>query len=158
MDFDVTDPDLVAPVGHYHGAEHGTSPTFHVRVDTRTRQLDEIEHAVWLLAHLRLLPPSAFEYVADNPAVVRRMFERELLTVVPADQQEFRVFAAAYRLVPVLFGLGAATDGPEWHVEVGPARGPAWVSIDFLGFEMWRRSAVYRSLSDLCVTLGSGSG
>jgi hypothetical protein len=167
----VGDP-VLAPVGHHHGAMHGESRYVTVRLGVSNALLDDTEYATWMLAHgaegdaPRLLTAAELAEVTD-PDVVGRLLSRGLLAEVPVEPEGQAAFAAAYRLVPVVFGLGNAPSGPGWRFwaglpgdELGSSAGLCgrWAELTVLGYEIWRWSAATRSLADACQRLVTVAG
>ena len=167
---------VLVPVGHHHGVLHGATPSATVRLGTTNSELDDAEYATWMLAHgaegdepRRLLTATELAPLV-GPAgedVVGRLRSRGLLVEVPTEPAGFPAFAAAYRLVPVVFGLGNAPSGPGWRFWVGlpgedlgrsAGLSGQWAELTVLGYEIWRWSAATRSLAEACERLVTVAG
>ncbi|GAA3388206.1 hypothetical protein [Cryptosporangium minutisporangium] len=156
-----TEP-VIAPAGHLHGVVRGARTTINLRLGTRTVELDEVEYAAWLLAHgladvgPHLLSAAALGTLVGDPSPLERLYDRGLLVEVPSDPARYRAFAEAYRLVPLVHGLGNSPDGSAWQFRIGlpgesgatAGLAGAWAELHTLGYEIWRWSAATRSLAE----------
>ncbi len=134
----MTVPLGLVSVGHYLGsfpAEHGGT-CVEVRLGAGVFTLDEAQAAVWF----------APDDAGHDPSVVESV--RALgLSVVLAERGE-TAFARAYRLVPLMLGLGANADDDSRRDLGIPGR--PLVTVDRLSYELWAVAGARRSLWQAC--------
>lgn len=164
----------IFPIGHYCGVSpHGpdsavTDQGGHlVRVGYGLERLTDDEFGIWILAHgltevgrddwtaEHILDRAAETGVANPAEHLDELFARGLLALVPTRPEyadESVAFASAYRIGPLLVGLGAVPDEPnepDQHAIGVPGVGTAAL-LDPACYELWQRSGAAATVWQLC--------
>ncbi len=166
---------LVFPVGHYMGPFHPTqgAPAKHhiVRIGWNTPKLrDEAHFNIWALAHgmpsrlgtvpwtRQVLIETATE--AEVPAAAEILDSLEalgLIVAVAPGSDGAREFAAAYRVRPLLIGLGNTADDQVLD-GIGLPGIPPLLKVRPRIFEIWQWAHLWPSIWAACEGFASVAG
>jgi hypothetical protein len=156
---------LLFPVGHLLGAFHpgpGAPASYHgVRIGWETVRLPDDDHRdLWALAHGSLpdagvgwtrpaLLAAARQVGIEAAApIVEALLDRGALVEVQRDPEAMIAFAAAYRLEPLLVGLGSSPEEPLDGIGVPGLLVAARVSPRV--FELWQWAPLWPDLWTAC--------
>lgn len=141
----------VFPIGHYMGERHPEGLQF-VRLGLEHQTMTEDEFGVWVLAHNdspqwsveNVLGLAAEAELADPRASVDRLLSVGLLVTV----SDPVVFAQAYRLNPLLTGIGNTEQDPDKYAVGIPGQEPALLEAG--SYELWQWCALAPTLWHTC--------
>lgn len=156
---------LIFPIGHYVGAFYptvGSPERYHnVMRGTETSELSDEQLAVWLLA--RGVPEQIGQVswtretlergakqagLAEPEAIVTGLVNQGLLAETVPGTAHSVDFAEAYRLVPLMLGLGNSADEP-WLQAIGFFDQPV-VKVANEVYSMWEWAHVDNNLWAAC--------
>lgn len=139
------------PIGHYVGERHPEGLHF-VRVGLEHQTMTADEFGVWVLAHNErpvwtdedvLALADKAELPGAQEALARLKSVGALASVTDA-----AAFAAAYRLEPLLVGLGNSPDSPDTYAIGLPGTPVAMVNAG--SYELWQWAALAPTLWHTC--------
>ncbi len=152
---------MLFPVGHYTGVLPSAigAPHHVVRVGTKQHRLTEDDFRAWMLAHgpveatadpwtWRRITAEASR-LDDTPEHLEGLEGRGLVLAVDADDPDLPEVARAYRLDPLLIGLGDTAEQPGYHRIGIPEVGVVAV-LDPDSYELWEWAATTPSLWATC--------
>jgi len=161
-------PPIVFPVGHYMGPFHpkqGAPAKHHiVRVGWRTPKLpDQAHYDMWALAHglpsrldnapwsRQVLIETANEAAVPGPAaeILDNLAQLGLIVEVTPGSDQAREFAEAYRVRPLLMGIGNTANDPVLD-GIGLAGMPPLVRVRPRVFEIWEWTHLWPSIWSAC--------
>jgi hypothetical protein len=155
---------LMLPVGVEFGAGRSSDePTWLVRRGARVHDLDEAEHAVWVLAHgstlavanrttwrrSNVVALAEASGVSDAAQIVADLLVAGLLVEVVPESDDARAFAMQHRLVPLMLGLGNSLEEPSLF-NIGFFGQPV-LEVDYATYDLWQWSAMDGPLWHTCV-------
>jgi hypothetical protein len=156
---------LLVPIGHYVGAvyrdgERGVRRQ--VRRGATFHDLTDDQFAIWSAAHgtqeavqagVAWQRRSVEEHpqvagLADASRLIDEMLDSGLLAEVAPGRDEVLEFARAYRLVPLMLGLGNSPDDPDM-LDIGFLHQPV-LSVSYPIYDLWQWSTVEDSVWSTC--------
>jgi hypothetical protein len=169
LDVDLSSEPLIFPLGHYIGAYHpedGAPLAYHtIRIGRQPVRLgSDQELVLWGLAHgdpedvkrpwtrqdvLKLADDAE---IPDADELLQELINDDIIVEVRPGTNDAIDFAEAYRVVPMLFGLGpGGTNGSLHRLGLGTQTS---IEVDDLTFELWRLGHLTDDLWTFCDLYG----